>query len=105
MIAISEEPQFNVEEIHEIPAGIGRVDYEFDKNLIGACSPLLQYNNHQVLAKDLIIAGVILKLDKNLSTENALIVRFRSRKASQNFIRRLNQYLRKCGRKRRGLMR
>jgi hypothetical protein len=105
MISISKVPQFSSEEIHEIPAGIGRVDFEFDKDLIGACSLLLHHNSHQVLAKDLIVAGVILKEDQNLSTATALIVRFKSRKASLNFIIRLNRYLRKCDRKWRGLMR
>jgi hypothetical protein len=38
---------------------------------------------------------VILKSDINLSTQNALIVRFRSQTASMGFIKRLNVYLHK----------
>ena len=98
MISLSKEPQFGVEDIYEIPAGVGRTDFEFDKNLIEGCHPLFHgcYDSHEVLANELIRTKVIRDSDMNLSTKNALIVRFKSQKASQSFIRRLNTYLLKC---------
>ena len=100
MISISEEPQFSAEDIYEIPAGVGRTTFEFDMNLIKACHPLFQrYPSNELLANDLSRAGVVLKSDTNLSTTDALIVRFKARKASLSFIHRLNTYLHKCCRK------
>jgi len=97
MISISEEPQFSAEDIYEIPAGVGRTTFEFDTNLIKACHPLFQrYHSNELLADDLIRDRVILKSDTNLSTQDALIVRFKSQIASLNFIKRLNIYLHKC---------
>ena len=97
MISISEEPQFSAEDIYEIPAGVGRTYFEFDTNLIKACHPLFQtYHSNDKLANDLIRAQVILKSDTNLTTHDALIVRFKTRKASLSFIHRLNIYLHKC---------
>ena len=97
MISISEEPQFSAEDIYEIPAGVGRTSFEFDTNLIEACHPLFQmYPSNELLVKDLIRDRVILKSDMNLSTQDALNVRFRSQMASMNFIKRLNIYLHKC---------
>jgi hypothetical protein len=97
MISISEEPQFSAEDIYEIPAGVGRTSFEFDTNLIRACSPIFQmYPSNELLAKDLIRAQVILKSDMNLSTQDALNVRFKSQTASISFIKRLNIYLHKC---------
>ena len=97
MISISEEPQFSAEDIYEIPAGVGRTSVEFDTNLIQACHPLFQtYHSNDKLANDLIRAQVILKSDTNLTTHDALIVRFKTRKASLSFIHRLNIYLHKC---------
>jgi len=97
MISLSEEPQFSAEDIYEIPAGVGRTFFEFDTNLIKACYPLFQrYHSTELLADDLIRARVILKSDTNLSTQDALIVRFKSQIASLNFIKRLNIYLHKC---------
>ena len=98
MISISEEPQFSAEDIYEIPAGVGRTTFEFDMNLIKACHPVFQgyYDSHELLANELSRAGVIRVSDVNLSTKNALIVRFKSQRASQTFITRLNAYLLKC---------
>ena len=97
MISISEEPQFSAEDIYEIPAGFGRTSVEFDTNLIKACHPLFQtYHSNDKLANDLIRAQVILKSDTNLSTQDALILRFKTRKVSLSFIHRLNTYLHKC---------
>ena len=78
MISISGEPQFSAKDIYEIPTGVGRTDFEFDMNLISVCHPLLQgcYDSHEVLAVELIRAGVIRDSDMNLSTKSALIVRF-----------------------------
>jgi hypothetical protein len=39
---------------------------------------------------------VIRDSDVNHSTKNALVVRFKSQRASQTFIKRLNIYLHKC---------
>ena len=39
MISLSREPQFSAEDIYEIPAGVGRTDFEFDMSLIGVPSP------------------------------------------------------------------
>ena len=97
MISISEEPQFSAEDIYENPSGVGRTSFEFDTNLIKACHPLFQmYHSNELLANDLIRAQVILKLDTNLSTTDALNIRFKTRKASLSFIHRLNIYLHKC---------
>jgi hypothetical protein len=97
MISISEEPKFSAEDVYEIPAGVGRTSFEFDKNLIKACPTLFQmYPSNELLAKDFIRARVILKSDMNLSTQDALMVRFRSQTASMSFIKRLNIYLHKC---------
>jgi hypothetical protein len=104
MISVSEEPQFSAEDIYEIPADVGRTSFEFDMNLIKACRTLFQmYPSNELLAKDLIRAQVILKLDTNLSTTDALNVRFKTRKASLSFIHRLNIYLHKCFIKQRDL--
>ena len=103
MISLSEEPQFSAEDVYEIPAGVGRTSFEFDTNLVRACPTLFQmYPSNELLARDLIRARVILKLDTNLSTQHALNVRFRSQTASMNFIKRLNIYLHKCYIKQRG---
>jgi hypothetical protein len=98
MISLSKETQFSAEDIYEIPAGVGRTDFEFDTNLIEVCHPLFQgcYDSHEVLAVELVRAGVIRDSDMNLSTKSALIVRFKSQRASQTFIKRLNTYVRKC---------
>jgi hypothetical protein len=97
MISLSDEPQFSAEDIYEIPAGVGRTHFEFDTNLLKVCHPLFQmYYSNEKLANDLIRARVILKSDTNLSTQAALIVRFKTRKASLSFIHRLNTYLHKC---------
>jgi hypothetical protein len=102
MISISEEPQFSAEDIYETSAGIGRTDFEFDKNLVEVCRPLFQrYHSNELLADDLIRGRVIRDSDMNLSTQNAIVVRFKSQRASQTFIKRLNTYLLKC-RKHRG---
>jgi hypothetical protein len=97
MISLSEEPQFSAEDIYENPTDVGRTSFEFDTNLIKACHSLFQrYHSNESLANDLIRAQVILKLDTNLSTTDALNVRFKTRKASLSFIHRLNIYLHKC---------
>jgi hypothetical protein len=98
MISLSTEPQFSAEDIYEIPAGVGRTDFEFDTNLIDVCHPLFQgyYDSHEVLAVELVRAGVIRDSDMNLSTKSTLIVRFKSQRASQSFIKRLNTYVGKC---------
>ena len=103
MISLSEEPQFSAEDIYEIPAGVGRTDFEFDMSLIEVCHPLFQeyFDSHELLANELVQAGVIRDGDMNLSTKNALIVRFKTQRASQAFIRRLNTYLHKICIKRR----
>jgi hypothetical protein len=103
MISLSEEPQFSAEDIYEIPTGVGRTDFEFDMSLIGMCHPLFQgfYDSHELLANELVHAGVIRDWDMNLSTKSTLIVRFKSQRASQTFIKRLNTYLHKCWIKRR----
>jgi hypothetical protein len=104
MISLSKEPQFSAEDIYEIPAEVGRTYFEFDTSLIEVCHPLFQmYHSNDVLANDLIRAQVILKLDTNLSTTDALNVRFKTRKASLSFIHRLNIYLHKCSIKQRDL--
>jgi len=96
MISISEEPQFSAEDIYEIPAGVGRTTFEFDTNLIKACHTLFQiYPSNELLANDLIRAGVVLKSDTNLSTTDAINVRVKSQTASMSFIKRLNAYLHK----------
>ncbi len=101
MISLSKEAQFSTEDIYEIPSGVGRTDLEFDTNLIGVCHPLFQgcYDSHEVLAVELVRAGVIRDSDKNLSTKSTLIVRFKSQRASQTFIKRLNTYVRKCSKR------
>ena len=98
MISLSEDPQFSAEDIYEIPAGVGRTDFEFDKNLIEVCHPLFQvyYDSPELLSNELARVGVIRNSDQNRSTENSVVVRFKSQKASQTFIRRLNVYLLKC---------
>lgn len=98
MISLSKETQFSAEDIYEIPAGVGRTNFEFDTNLIEVCHPLFQgcYDSHEVLAVELVRAGVIRDSDRNLSTKNALVVRFKSQRASQTFIKRLNTYVHKC---------
>ena len=98
MISLSKEPQFSAEDIYEIPAEVGRTYFEFDTSLIKVCHPLFQgyYDSHELLANELSRAGVIRVSDVNLSTKNALIVRFKSQRASQTFITRLNAYLLKC---------
>jgi hypothetical protein len=102
MISLSKEPQFSAEDIYEIPAEVGRTYFEFDTSLIEVCHPLFQmYHSNELLANDLIRAQVILKLDTNLSTTDALNVRFKTRKASLSFIHRLNIYLHKCSIKQR----
>lgn len=101
MISLSEQPQFSAEDIYANPTGIGRTDFEFDTNLIAACHPLFQgYNSNELLANDLTRAKVIRDSDTNLSTQDAVIVRFKSQKASQTFIQRLNHYLLKSSRQR-----
>jgi hypothetical protein len=101
MLSLSKETQFSAEDIYEIPAGVGRTDFEFDTNLIEVCHPLFQgcYDSHEVLAVELVRAGVSRDSDRNLSTKNALIVRFKSQRASQTFIKRLNTYVLKCTRR------
>jgi hypothetical protein len=76
---------------------IGRVDFEFDKNLIDACRPYLQaYDSNALLAECLIASKIIGGSDINLSTRDALVVRFRTQKGSFAFIKRLNAYILKC---------
>ena len=66
-------------------------------NLIEVCHPLFQrYSSNEQLASDLIRARVIRDSDMSLSTQDAVIVRFKSQKASLNFIQRLNIYVHKC---------
>jgi hypothetical protein len=103
MISLSQEPQFSAGDIYEVPAEVGRTDFEFDMNLIEVCNPLFEgcYDSHEVLALELIRAGVIRDSDMNLATKSALIVRFKSQRSSQVFIRRLNMYLHKICIKRR----
>ena len=97
MISLSTEPQFSAEDVLEIPAGVGRTNFEFDMNLIEVCQPLFQrYSSNEQLASDLIRARVIRDSDMSLSTQDAVIVRFKSQKASINFIQRLNSYVHKC---------
>jgi hypothetical protein len=98
MISLSKEPQFSAEDIYEIPAEVGRTYFEFDTSLIEVCRPLFQgyYDSHELLASELARAGVIRDSDVNRSTKNAIVVRFKSQRASQTFIKRLNIYLRKC---------
>ena len=98
MISLSKEPQFSAEDIYEIPAEVGRTYFEFDTSLIEVCHPLFQgyYDSHELLANELARAGVIRDSDVNHSTKNALVVRFKSQRASQTFITRLNAYLLKC---------
>jgi len=98
VISLSKEYQFSVDDIHEIPMGVGITHFEFDTDVIKACSHLFQYNSNELLAKDLISAKVIPKSAINLSTKNALVIRFKSRKASLAFVQRLNMYLRPCKR-------
>ena len=94
MFSLSKIPQFSAEDIHEIPDRIGMTHFEFDTDVISAYSHLFEYDSNELLAKDLISARVIPKSATNLSTKNALIIRFKSRKASLSFIQRLNRYLR-----------
>jgi hypothetical protein len=103
MISLSEEPQFSGEDIYEIPAGVGSTDFEFDMSLLEVCHPLFQgcYGSHEVLAVELVRSGVIRDSDMNFSTKSALIVRFKSKRSSQAFIKRLNAYVHKCWIKRR----
>ena len=62
-------------------------------SLIEVCHPLFQgYSSNEQLANDLIRARVIRDSDMSLSTQDAVIVRFKSQKASLNFIQRLNIY-------------
>jgi len=98
MISLSMEPQFNAEDICEVPAGIGRTQFDFDMNLIEVCSTLFGecHDSNEVLALELIRARVIRDSDMNLSNKSSLIVRFRSQRASQSFIKRLNTYIHKC---------
>lgn len=98
MISLSQNPQFSAEDIYEIPAEVGRTYFEFDTRLIEACHPLFQgyYDSHELLANELSHAGVIRGSDINRSTKNALVVRFKSQRSSQTFIKRLNTYLLKC---------
>jgi len=101
MISLSDEPQFCAEDIYANPAGVGRTHFEFDTNLIAACHPLFQgYDSNELLASDLSRAKVIRDSDMNLSTQDAVIVRFKSQKASLTFIQRLNHYLLKSARQR-----
>jgi hypothetical protein len=103
MICLSKEIQFSAEDIYEIPTGVGRTDFEFDMSLLEVCHPLFQgcYDSHEVLAVELVRAGVIRDSDMNLSTKSVLIVRFKSKRSSQAFIKRLNAYVHKCWMKRR----
>jgi hypothetical protein len=98
MISISNCPQFGSEDLCEIPIGTGRIRFEFDINLIAACFPLFPYDSNDVLAKDLARARVIGRSDIDLSTTNALVIRFKSRRAGLAFIRRLNAHLHPCKR-------
>ena len=102
MISLSEEPQFSAEDIYANPAGVGRTHFEFDTDLIAACRPLFQaYISNELLANDLARAKVIRDSDMNLSTQGAVIVRFKSQRASLTFIQRLNNYLLKFSRQHR----
>lgn len=97
MVSVSGHPQFGAEDIYEIEGRIGRVDFEFDKNLIDACRPYLQaYDSNALLAERLIASKIIGSSDVNLSTRDALIVRFRTQKGSFAFIKRLNAFILKC---------
>jgi hypothetical protein len=98
MISISNCPQFGSENLCEIPIGSGRIRFEFDINLIEACFPLFPYDSNEVLAKDLARARVIGRSDIDLSTTNALVIRFKSRRAGLAFIKRLNAHLHPCKR-------
>lgn len=97
MVSVSGHPQFGAEDIYEIEGRVGRVDFEFDKNLIDACRPYLQdYDSNALLAERLIASRIIGGSDTNLSTRDALIVRFKSQKGSFAFIKRLNAFILKC---------
>ena len=94
MISVSGHPQFGAEDIYEVQGRAGRVDFEFDKNLIDACRPYLQgYDSNAQLAEHLIASRIIGGSDTNLSTRDALIVRFRTQKGSFAFIKRLNAFI------------
>lgn len=96
MISITDDPQFSAEDILEIPDGIGRTICEFEKNLLAVCPSLFHsYGGNDVLAKDLLRAKVIGKGDRDLSTTDAVSIRFRSRKLALSFIHRLNGYMRR----------
>jgi len=98
MISISNCPQFGSEDLCEIPIGSGQIRFEFDINLIDTCFPLFPYDSNEVLARDLTRARVIAKDDIDLSTKNALVIRFKSRRAGLAFIKRLNAHLHPCKR-------
>src|SRR5512138_1622109 len=97
MISLSKEPQFSAEDIYVVPAEVGRTHCEFDMNLIEVCHPLFKecYDSHEVLANELIRAKVIRDSDLNISNKNAVVVRFKSLRASQAFINRLNIFIHK----------
>jgi hypothetical protein len=78
-IGLSEKPQFSAEDIYEIPAGVGRTDFEFDIRLLEVCHPLFQgcHDSREVLAVELVRVGLIRDSDMNLSAKNDLSVRWR----------------------------
>src|SRR5512140_1454070 len=97
MISVSGHPQFDAEDIYEVEGRVGRVDFEFDKNLIDACRPYLQgYDSNAQLAEHLIASRIIGGSDVNLSSHEALIVRFKTQKGAFAFIKRLNAFILKC---------
>jgi hypothetical protein len=97
VISVSGHPQFGAEDIYEVEGRMGRVDFEFDKNLIDACRPYLRaYASNALLAEHLIASRIIGGSDINLSTQDALIVRFKTQKGSFAFIKRLNAFILKC---------
>ncbi len=97
MVSVSGHPQFGAEDIYEVEGRTGRVDFEFDKNLIDACRPYLHaYDSNAQLAERLIASKIIGGSDLNLSTPDALVVRFKTQKGSFAFIKRLNAFILKC---------
>ena len=101
VIKLSNPPEFCAESISEIPVGVAGAYYEFDVDVVSACSCPFQYQSNELFAKELISVDVISRSEQNSSTKTALVVRFSSREAALSFVTRLNRYLRKCCRNRR----
>jgi len=96
MLSLSQTPQFDSEDIQEIPTGVERTVCEFEKDLVKICNSLFPFcRSNDALAKELFKAKIIARGDIDASTTDAVIVRFRSRKYALSFISRLNSYLRR----------